>query len=93
MRRSKAPKNSHGLPILDGHHKKHPRFNGRHFIEVMPAVPEWSRPDTCRRKRAFEDLHDAIMAANQHRSPLHVYECPVCGKFHLTKRESGPLTP
>jgi len=51
----------------------------------------------CASKQAFDtptaatrEAIQKMMRSREKAPPLRVYECPVCGKFHLTKRFAPP---
>jgi hypothetical protein len=61
--------------------------------EELAVVKQWRAAKRCAAKMAFDSqtaaMREAIrrMARHENRAPaLRVYECEVCGKFHLTSK-------
>jgi hypothetical protein len=82
MKRSKCQKNKHGLPILG---ERQPKPTEYVFVDSFhPKRGMSSARYVCVQKVRYADLDSAIQKSNHFGQ--HVYECGICGGFHLTSK-------
>ncbi len=65
--------------------------------EEFALIYQWREAKKCALKQTFETETGAtreaiqkMMRSRDKAPPLRAYECPICGKFHLTKRMTPP---